>query len=455
VEASVPVAQKLQSQGVAGVTDEISQQVGDLKGNLLGKISEYLIPTVLIAGITWIISLLNPASAFIRACKMIIDIVTFIVTQGAQIIEFVNAVLDAVIAIAKGGTGGVPALIENALARSIPVLIGALAAILGIGGIANKIRSFFQTLTKPVRKAVDWITDKIVTIGKKLWTKLKSKNRSGNNGKDQRSATEKTAAVKAAIRDAEAIMDKPGSSRQKVQSALSRIKSRHKLNEIKIVDTQTSFHVYASINPDDTSKEKDKSEIVEIAREDISTTKPELSKSSWDVNLKAKVPGGSVLWGMASVNLDKNGKPDTEGPSMYISKKDITIDTDEIEFKGRKITLKTKFSITDVALELVNAAYRSTFGSDPPVLNGSLAEKNKANFQREWHKAQLANPGADSDTWAQTAIRNISFGRSRIALGYDLFELKMGQLTLVDLGEEFGFQRVPDTINIVARKSKP
>ena len=57
--------------------------------------------------------------------------------------------LDAVIAIAKGGAGGVPALIENALAKSIPVLIGALAAILGIGGIADKVKKFFQSLAKP------------------------------------------------------------------------------------------------------------------------------------------------------------------------------------------------------------------------------------------------------------------------------------------------------------------
>ncbi|WP_285691989.1 hypothetical protein, partial [Actinoplanes sp. NBRC 103695] len=102
VEAGVPVVAKLQSQGVAGAYEEIKDQVGDLKENLLGKISEYLVPTVLIAGITWIISLLNPASAFIKACKMIIDIVTFIIERGAQIIEFVNAVLDAVIAIAGG-----------------------------------------------------------------------------------------------------------------------------------------------------------------------------------------------------------------------------------------------------------------------------------------------------------------------------------------------------------------
>ncbi|MFX0594706.1 hypothetical protein [Melissospora conviva] len=184
VEQTVPVAQKLQSQGVAGVTDEIAGQLGDLKGNLLSKISEYLIPTVLIAGITWIISLLNPASAFIRACKMIIDFMTFVVTQGAQIIQFVHAILDAVIAIAAGGTGGVPGLIENALARSVPVLIGALAAILGIGGIAQRIQKFFRALGKPVMHAVTWIVDKIVTLGRQLWAKIRGRNQ-GRNGRDK------------------------------------------------------------------------------------------------------------------------------------------------------------------------------------------------------------------------------------------------------------------------------
>ncbi|MGA3489240.1 hypothetical protein ACK8GG_14650 [Micromonosporaceae bacterium DT55] len=195
VEQTVPVAQKLQSQGVAGVTDEIAGQVGDLKGNLLSKISEYLIPTVLIAGITWIISLLNPASAFIRACKMIIDFMTFVVTQGAQIIQFVHAILDAVIAIAGGGAGGVPGLIENALSRSIPVLIGALAALLGIGGIAGRIQSFFRTLTRPVNRVVNWITDKIVSLGRKIWARARNtiSNRRKENPDGSRKSKEQVA----------------------------------------------------------------------------------------------------------------------------------------------------------------------------------------------------------------------------------------------------------------------
>ncbi|MFD3486836.1 hypothetical protein [Streptomyces sp. NPDC058665] len=174
VESSVPVAQSLAREGPAGAAKEIQAETGDLKTTILQKLTSYLIPTVLIAGITWILSLLNPASAFIRAVKGIIDIVTFIVTQGAQIVEFVNAVLDAVIQIANGGQAGVPKLVEAALAASVPLLIGFLAALLGIGGLANKVRSVFQSVSRPVTRAIDKIVDFIAKKGKALWGKLKS-----------------------------------------------------------------------------------------------------------------------------------------------------------------------------------------------------------------------------------------------------------------------------------------
>jgi hypothetical protein len=173
-EGSLPIIGKLRSDGIGALGEMIVAKVGDLKELLFTKIGEYLIPEVLKAGVMFIISMLNPASAFIKACKMIIDIVIFIFTRGKQIIEFINAVLDALIAIAKGGTGGVPAMIENALAKSIPVLIGVLAAILGVGGIADKVKKFIQSLSKPVMKAVDWVTDKIVSVGKGIWGRMKA-----------------------------------------------------------------------------------------------------------------------------------------------------------------------------------------------------------------------------------------------------------------------------------------
>ncbi|MBW4717122.1 hypothetical protein [Saccharothrix obliqua] len=187
-EESVPLVRKVREEGVSGLWEEVGEQVGDLRERLFGKITEYLVPTVLVAGVTWLFSLLNPASAFVKAVKMIIDLVTFVVERGAQLAEFAHAVLDAVTAIAAGGTGGVPALIENALARSVPVLIGALAAILGIGGIAEKVRGFVRSLSEPVLKVVDRVVDRVVGPAKRLWAKARG-GRAGAGGPGAASGT--------------------------------------------------------------------------------------------------------------------------------------------------------------------------------------------------------------------------------------------------------------------------
>ncbi|GAB7036194.1 phage tail protein [Catenuloplanes niger] len=181
-ETAVPLVAQLKKRGIEGLWDEVRSRVGDLKRELTSKLVEYLVPTIIVAGATTILSMLNPASAFIRACKLIIDIIRFIVTQARQIIAFVDAVLDAVIAVARGGTGGVPALVERALARSIPVLLGALAALLGLGGIPARVRQIFQSMSRPVTRAIDAVLDKITGLIKKLWAKIKPRKpgRSGD-----------------------------------------------------------------------------------------------------------------------------------------------------------------------------------------------------------------------------------------------------------------------------------
>jgi hypothetical protein len=64
--------------------------------------------------------LLNPASAFVKAAMAIYDIVMFFVNQGSQVLALMNAVIEAITAIASGAVGGAAKLVENALARSLP-----------------------------------------------------------------------------------------------------------------------------------------------------------------------------------------------------------------------------------------------------------------------------------------------------------------------------------------------
>ncbi|WP_234024502.1 hypothetical protein [Streptomyces baarnensis] len=262
VETSVPVAKNLAAEGPAGAVKEIQAEAGDLKATILGKLTTYLIPTVLIAGITWIISLLNPASAFVRAVKGIIDIVTFIVTQGTQIVDFVNAVLDAVIAIANGGQAGVPKLIEAALATSVPLLIGFLAALLGIGGLANKVKSIFQSVSRPVTRAIDKIVDFIAKKGKALWAKLKKDKKGGTEsprkgkGDPEKEANGKEAA---ALADADRALTR-ADSHETAATGVRAVERRHKVPLHLVVDSATPegnlVHVQTARTPQHTLRDE-------------------------------------------------------------------------------------------------------------------------------------------------------------------------------------------------------
>ncbi|WP_307795285.1 hypothetical protein [Actinacidiphila acididurans] len=250
-EKTVPIAAKLAKEGPAGAEKEIVAEAGDLKATILGKLTGYLIPTVIIAGITWILSLLNPASAFVRAVKAIIDIVTFVVTQGAQVIEFVNAVLDAVIAIANGGTAGVPKLVETALAAAIPTLLGLLASLLGIENLANKVKSVFHAVARPVNRVIDKIVGFIVKIGKKLWAKLKGRGKA--DGIEGRSALEeKQARLDKAVDAAVAqVNELPGDAVEKedINPVLDSVREKYGLTQLYTVPDNGNWLIVGKINP--------------------------------------------------------------------------------------------------------------------------------------------------------------------------------------------------------------
>jgi len=169
MEQTVDVFKTLATEGIAGLWKWIQERVSDLEDLVLGKIKDFVIERVIKGGITWIISLLNPAAAFIKACKAIYDIVMWIVERGSQLMEFVNSVLDSIGAIAKGNIGVVVTKVEDSLAKALPVAISFLASLLGLGGIGEKIRDIVDTVRKPIGKAIDFVVGGAVKGFKKMF----------------------------------------------------------------------------------------------------------------------------------------------------------------------------------------------------------------------------------------------------------------------------------------------
>ncbi len=168
VVGAFEVVKILVNEGMSGLWTWVQKKAGDIKETIMGQIKEMVATQIIKAGITWLVSMLNPAGAFIKACKMIYDIVMFFVEKASQIKEFVDSVLDSVESIAAGGVGAVADKIEQTLGKLVPILIGFLASLLGLGGISDKIKKIIETVQRPVMKVVDWVVGKAVGLGKRF-----------------------------------------------------------------------------------------------------------------------------------------------------------------------------------------------------------------------------------------------------------------------------------------------
>ncbi len=166
LEKAAEVFKVLITEGPAGLWRLLLEKLEALKERVLGQIMQMLTVEVIKAGVIWLIGLLNPASAFIKACKAIYDIVMFFVERGRQIIELVNAILDSMAAIAAGNLAKMAAGIEGALAKMVPVVIGFLASLLGLGNISEKVKEIIEKIQEPVNQAIDWLIGKAVGLAK-------------------------------------------------------------------------------------------------------------------------------------------------------------------------------------------------------------------------------------------------------------------------------------------------
>jgi hypothetical protein len=125
------------------------------------------------------LGLLNPAGALVKILKLIFDFVMFLVERFEQIKDFVMSVYNGISAIASGALGAAQAAVEEALARSLPVVIGLLASLAGLGGIGKTVKNIIGKVAKPVHKVVDKVIAKIIQFVKKLLKKGKSKKGKG------------------------------------------------------------------------------------------------------------------------------------------------------------------------------------------------------------------------------------------------------------------------------------
>lgn len=265
LEKTAEVFKIVMTQGISGLWDFIKEKVLDLKSMVLDAIFEFVKEKVLVAGVTWIIGLLNPASAFFKACKAIYDIVKFFIERASQIMALINAIIDSIAAIAKGSTAAAAKKVEDALAKTIPVAIGFLAALLGLGDISGTIRKLIDKAQAPVNKAIDWVIHQAVKLVKAVGGLLGG--RSGKKEETKPTAHEndpkKAAKIQAglmalhAAEDAEAendVLDTEGALR-----VVAKTKEKHPVfKTLKVLATPSGWSYLYSASEEQAEKSNEK-----------------------------------------------------------------------------------------------------------------------------------------------------------------------------------------------------
>ncbi len=187
------------------------------------------------------------------------------------------------------------------------------------------------------------------------------------------------------------------------------------------------------------------------------------SGRNWFVSYKARTSDGrEVEWGVTHVELDEHGNA-RSGPENTLKARFDHQGTshaahfyDEVGVPGTggpPVGKGQRISATRYALERSMELYRRRFGHAPDTLNGLLAWDNKLNFQLEWVRLRELDPNLPDEETAIAAVRNISFGKHRIALGFDQFKVDILESSTVHL-PGYGPCVVPIRIYVEVRKRR-
>lgn len=181
VEKGVDIVRRILIEGPIAIWEMVKESLSNLKEMVLSGIRDFVIVTVVKEAIGWLLGLLNPAGAIVKVVKLLYDFTMFLVERFQQIKDFIMSVFSTITAIASGQLGKVMSAVEDALARSLPVVLSLLASLAGLGGIGKTVQKIISKVSKPVNKVIDKIIDKIIGFVKKTL----GKGKEGSKGKDK------------------------------------------------------------------------------------------------------------------------------------------------------------------------------------------------------------------------------------------------------------------------------
>jgi hypothetical protein len=246
------------SGGIEGLWEKIKEDLSGLKDMIISAIQDWIVTAIVKEAMVKLMTMSNPAGAIVEAVIDIYKTVMFFIEKAQQIMHLVETIVRSASNIARGAIGEAANWIEEAMASTIPVILGFLAELIGLGGLGEKIQEFVKKAQEVVDKAIDAALAKIVEVAKGLFGKDEKAS------PDERTDAQKQADLDSALKEADQMLQNKDASIADVRKNLPAIKSRFKMTTLElIVDSESedkeTVHVTGEINPKGNTKPEDKS----------------------------------------------------------------------------------------------------------------------------------------------------------------------------------------------------
>jgi hypothetical protein len=154
------------TEGWSGLWNRIQESLASLRDSVLESIRNFIMERVVMAAISWLAGLFNPVGALVKLVMTIWNIYQFVSAQLQRLMGIAQAVVGAISNIAHGVLDPGKQAVEGVLGNLVPVVIDLLMSLLGVTGVAARVRQIIQDLRQRIADAVDAMLQRVLrTLG--------------------------------------------------------------------------------------------------------------------------------------------------------------------------------------------------------------------------------------------------------------------------------------------------
>jgi hypothetical protein len=168
LESGLDIVVTLVTQGPAAAWEKIQEGLTNLRDLVMEQIMSFVKERIVGAAVTKLLSMLNPAGAFVQAVIAIYNTIMFFVERLKQIAQVAASFIDSIAAIAAGAIAAAADRVETTMGGLLTLVISFLARLIGLGNLSDAVTKVVERVRAPIDGALDRVVQWIVAMAKKV-----------------------------------------------------------------------------------------------------------------------------------------------------------------------------------------------------------------------------------------------------------------------------------------------